>query len=587
MIRKLRMERWRAYEHAEIEFGEGTTFVVAANGIGKTSLLEAAKFALSGQAISGGSPVMLGEHDATVALTLDLGSDDLLVIERSVAAGQTIGEEPLVTRDGKKLSEKQLTAELRRVFDSTASFIAQNAFLCDSLRDTGVHDLRSLLTRAYQLDARRADAEQLQAAADAYEGEAKDLSRSIRSEARELGRLEGELDTAVAAEAEAQAALGAARATMQTASAARDEFTTHAAAVSRAVEWDARFDQVVAATEIEEKVPPTELAVRVLELVSSTEAVLARLQGEVAAVRARLDVVESAAEELHGAGADCPVCRRPLGDQERANAEAAHRAESDVLRGELDAIDVASTQSRLESFRALLRQVDGLGPRPDVPALEVALTDPHSEYDAALVALEQAVSTFEAAKARVEQLSSVVREAKSLEERSVLSERAWRRWALTIASATALVASIDDVLSNEVVPVQKLVEERWNGLFPDRPDLQFDLDGRQWRKVNGLELPLESFSAGEQTAARLLIQLAILTAATRVDFCWLDEPLEHLDPKTRRLVAGMLSDGRRATGLSQLVVTTYEEELAAQLAQTDESTKIEYVRAGPVAYQLD
>src|SRR5205085_12258753 len=105
--------------------------------------------------------------------------------------------------------------------------------------------------------------------------------------------------------------------------------------------------------------------------------------------------------------------------------------------------------------------------------------------------------------------------------------------------------------------------ERWNGLFPDRPDLQFDLDGRQWREVNGLQLPLESFSAGEQTAARLLMQLAILTAATRVDFCWLDEPLEHLDPKTRRLVAGMLSDGRRATGLSQLVVTTYEEELAA------------------------
>jgi hypothetical protein len=47
----------------------------------------------------------------------------------------------------------------------------------------------------------------------------------------------------------------------------------------------------------------------------------------------------------------------------------------------------------------------------------------------------------------------------------------------------------------------------------------------------------------------------------------------------------MLSHGRKATGLRQLVVTTYEEDLAAQLAAADEFTFIEYVRAGPASHQ--
>ena len=48
MIRKLTLANWRNYEDVEIELGTGTTFVVASNGLGKTSLVEAARFALFG-----------------------------------------------------------------------------------------------------------------------------------------------------------------------------------------------------------------------------------------------------------------------------------------------------------------------------------------------------------------------------------------------------------------------------------------------------------------------------------------------------------------------------------------------------------
>ncbi len=59
--------------------------------------------------------------------------------------------------------------------------------------------------------------------------------------------------------------------------------------------------------------------------------------------------------------------------------------------------------------------------------------------------------------------------------------------------------------------------------------------------------------------------------ATKADFCWFDEPLEHLDPDVRRRVANILSRATSGEGqLRQVVVTTYEEQLARHLRARDE-----------------
>jgi DNA repair exonuclease SbcCD ATPase subunit len=228
-----------------------------------------------------------------------------------------------------------------------------------------------------------------------------------------------------------------------------------------------------------------------------------------------------------------------------------------------------------------MRQVDGLGPRPEDPDPTDGVEEQSQEqFDQARIDLEQAAAVHNAAVARATQLAETLVEAYDAEARAAESVSAWRRWALTSAAAATLTDTIDEVLANEVEPLAMKVGERWNTLFADRPDLRFDLDGDLWREFRGHRLGIDAFSAGEQMAARLLMQLAILTSATRVKFCWIDEPLEHLDPKTRRLVAGMLSHGRDALGLRQLVVTTYEEELAQRLSEADETTTVQYVRAG-------
>ena len=46
MIRYLELRNWRAFNKVALHLSEGTTFVVAENGIGKTSLLRGAAWTL-------------------------------------------------------------------------------------------------------------------------------------------------------------------------------------------------------------------------------------------------------------------------------------------------------------------------------------------------------------------------------------------------------------------------------------------------------------------------------------------------------------------------------------------------------------
>lgn len=146
------------------------------------------------------------------------------------------------------------------------------------------------------------------------------------------------------------------------------------------------------------------------------------------------------------------------------------------------------------------------------------------------------------------------------------------------ATAAGIHQTVDELVGEHLDHIMAAVTERWNGLFSDRPNLQLAPDGSISRPTAGGELGFEAFSAGEQAAAGLLLRLIAAATVSGTGFCWIDEPLEHLDPATRRLVAGTLATGPRVTGLRQVLVTTYEEDLARRLSETTANTRIVYVR---------
>ena len=86
MIQRLELQNWRAYDRLDLELGPGATFVVASNGIGKTSLIMAAAWGIFGD-IAGvrGADEIRGEAEAaTVKVELRLPSGGVLGITRSV-----------------------------------------------------------------------------------------------------------------------------------------------------------------------------------------------------------------------------------------------------------------------------------------------------------------------------------------------------------------------------------------------------------------------------------------------------------------------------------------------------------------------
>src|SRR5918996_857897 len=86
MIRRFQLRNWRAYEALDLELGPGATFVVASNGIGKTSLIMGAGWGLFGDAIEvNAANEIRGDADsATVAIELRLASGVDAAITRAV-----------------------------------------------------------------------------------------------------------------------------------------------------------------------------------------------------------------------------------------------------------------------------------------------------------------------------------------------------------------------------------------------------------------------------------------------------------------------------------------------------------------------
>jgi hypothetical protein len=165
------------------------------------------------------------------------------------------------------------------------------------------------------------------------------------------------------------------------------------------------------------------------------------------------------------------------------------------------------------------------------------------------------------------------------EQRAIASEQAilaHRREAVTSVAAQTMRATADAILAERIDPLAAEVSHRWKRVFGERGSLQLRSDGHLVLVRGVHEIPFSQFSSGEKVVALLATRLLVLGASTRASFLWLDEPLEHLDPRNRRITASLMSAS--GSHVRQILVTTYEEALARRLASAT-SAQLRYVRA--------
>jgi DNA repair exonuclease SbcCD ATPase subunit len=591
VIRKLALTNWRNYEDVEIDLKDGTTFVVASNGVGKSSLVEAARFALFGLASAdAASPIRSGTDAAMARIELVLPTGQVLAVERIVKAKRSRSSAPLVVieLDGTPVDASGFEDVVRQAYGAESSFLARLTMPAAS-REMDVPTALGLeehLGQYFGVDG-------LQRAISVLDRDLKSVEKAIRqikvgnsASAKQLADL--------------QAAVDASRATVQSAAAehqraqvshdalrnATQELQAHAAWSTRRDQWLAQVDEVLGAVIAElgdQQVSRDDLEDRLQRASDDAAADIEQARIHIAVQRSRADIIRANQASLDSSEEDCPVCRRPLDEVTIAHAHRSNEAELMALETEIagaieNEISAIGRRDRIQALLRRWRAIPAFGPEPELSTTIQTVSD--GDLAAASEAVSLALDRLVAARTREADAERSLQAAREADDAMRQLEQLFAAEAEIRVALSATTATHDELLEHTIGPLASEVSQRWADLFPGRGPLSTRADATMTRTVNGHQLPFNAFSTGESIGAQIVLRLLVAQMATDADFCWFDEPLEHLDPDVRRQVANILA-GATSTdrNLRQVVVTTYEEPLARQLhARTPDTVSLLDVR---------
>ncbi|HEU0131182.1 MAG TPA: AAA family ATPase [Mycobacteriales bacterium] len=584
MIRRLQLRGWRSFEEQSLEVGPGVTFVLAENGVGKTSLIEAAAWGVYGD-LSGVDAVAarrIGTDDTSVEVDVELPDRRVLTIRRAIGVGREPSVE--VTLGGDAVDPQKVDAVLAEAFGASADFLARTTTVPSSAvtdERVGAFALHEHLCRVLGVDDLNRVADQLEQIHDENEAEAKGFRSASRRATADLAALTGQL----AAAEEELAALEEQRAGLRSdlehaeehlRQARRHAETTQRVAAARAAFEVARAaaEAVVPASTLDDVHSIDEL-VRVLEDAErSALTATDELRQALAGIAGRIESITGAAAELDTAAGDCPVCRRPMSDEDVLHARRSHEADLAALQQDRATRQarLGQTSQQLDAVRAVLRQALAVPSPPaqlpsggdlDVDTARAGVDEVRVRHDD----LSEEVAAARAMRTTLAERIAAERAAAGEQQASLHVHRkaAVSRMGALIARETA-----NRLLEERIDPLAAEVRSRWKRVFGDRGALQLGANGRLTLRRGVDDIPFEYLSSGEKVVALLAVRLLVLGSSTRASFLWLDEPLEHLDPRNRRLAASLMSAA--GTQVRQVLVTTYEEDLARQLARRKQAS---------------
>jgi DNA repair exonuclease SbcCD ATPase subunit len=580
MIQRLELRRWRAFDHVAIDFEPGTTFLVAPNAVGKTSLLLGLTWAVFGDDpnVDAKTCVRLGHDNAEAVVTIAVGENRQLVIARTVtAAGKTTVEYRDANRQIDEATAQQLLAD---EFGAPVEIAARLAVIRGAGRDQGELQLREHLYDAFGVSGLR----QAATWATKLHKEAVAARKKLRTASRAQLANRDQLATRASKLRVEIKELSARRAPLA------EAFTEAVQAQQTAAEWAVHDAEVVAQTSaIDEFLADiadrgiaaanlSEVAEALLTAITAVRGATDQAQMILDDARAQMFAARTALDLLKAHDPSCPTCARPFRGDELDRAIAAQTESLTLAQARIHAAIIelqrlADEEAQMNDLRSTVDELSESPVEPDTPR-------PTGDPDAAVVAAQEALRRHDEFAGRMtNERDAIVAQRDNNDElqAAYAAERvAWRREALLQAAASALVGTAERVAQEYIEPLSQQVRWRWKALFGE-DGLQLRPDGTIVRVIGDRELPWSQLSGGEQIWARLVASLLVLRSSTTLSFAWLDEPLEHLDPRARRIVATDLASATQSGRPAQLIVTTYEHTLARQLAEDVPDTQVRQI----------
>ncbi|MFD7155796.1 AAA family ATPase [Kribbella sp. NPDC059898] len=583
MISRVRLQNWKAFDSLDLQLFGGTTFLVARNGTGKTSLLESIAWALLGS-VSGidADKARRGDGPCRVTLDLELPSRGPVTVTRSMTAA-TKARKPrstveFHTADGSGTGDDDWAHLITATLGAPPGLLSRllvgsdDAIWREQDRPIGI-DLTTEVSRLLRLDVLTDVQRAARSEARASERQARE-AKKIDAEAIDAAQtalITAESEYEVAAERLRQVEVElAAREKRATIEQQRTEWKAGADAV-RARHNEAAAGVVRIAQQEGESLPSRQLTLTMVdEMGKRLRSQWDELVQSAARGRAMATVSAEQLRLLHP-GDDCPVCLRQLDASAAEKAAEGHRGEIRRLEREASVLEAqtASLGSHLEKLREF--RVTLSEPLPAPLAVTDEPADPASP-ELASYSDQRLAELLGDLQVRCEVLRDRLGVARSEEQRLQVQNRmfevavrSYRRQAYATVLGDTVDAVAGDLTSRGADPLVRLIRGHWKQL-PGGDSLTVSRDGTIQAARGDKTVDYHSLSGGEKAQSLLVYKVAALKALTTAPLMLLDEPLEHLDPRNRWTIGRMLTDLTSQSVLDQLLVTTYEESLARRLA---------------------
>ena len=588
MIHRLRLRNWRCYKELDLRLDPGTTFVVAPNGVGKTSLVYGLAWGVFGQhsSVDPADCIRAGARSAEVNVDFDLPDGRRLSISRTARRRGT----PTARYEvhGARLTENSALSLMEQAFGIDLPVAGRLSMMLGGghLASRDHLDLESHLHHAFGVAHLLNAVETAQSVAKEAAKARAAFRSTTRQQMENRAALEGEI-----AELEAQIThlrqRGAELEQVRAAAAAqRSLVERHLALAAQLKQYAQQRSDLLAAIEdlLGRPIAPDSRESVSSELrteLQNTERAIAEMTDGTVTARAVISAAEQAVRLLDRDDAVCPTCMQPLPSHQRTSAISAHRTQWEDAQEKVRLLEEGrgARQTHAQAVSRLLSRLEAL----QQPILDTEVGSiptraaADASYQQASAALDEHNQRLGGVQARLESLRAQIASDDQIRQEDGNLRLAYRREAAALAGANVLREAAEHVIQSRIEPLAREVRGRWKHLFTNN-GLTFRPDGSITRLRGDVELGWDTLSGGERTWARIVTHLIVMATTTSLPFAWFDEPLEHLDPQLRHAVAATLATATRGGSPQQLLVTTYEHGIAQQLADDTDGAAIIAIR---------
>lgn len=614
MITEVEMINWRAFEKRKFTFKPGLNFIMGSNGRGKTSILEAISYGLTGE------PSVVNDRDellrdpekpATVKLSFKVDGK-VYRIERTQQPGRA-GEAHLydpISRKSLAATHKGVTSKVEELTGVSADFLQRIIYMAEGdvfrfLKNPPGKAMNQQVQQVLGLT----QLDQFQEGIKLAEKELKNDMKGLK----ELQLRIENLDIAASQTLDGMIGyLDSQRNTlMEQVLNFQDELTRSKGQSQALMDLGEKIERNIPQLRTDPRIWEQAQQMPVSTSLDHAENDVQRQINEIqmwekdlSALAERKQNCQRILDLLSGTGREkedvaCPVCKKPMTQPERMSVIQETTSLILSIEADIETLQVKVKESK-ENLKKTQRSVEALreiyftiihgqaGILPEISINEMRAVVERSqdqprqlELIEKIEAIRKQVDDLEKARANFISVHNQLQERDFTRPGDILEALVQieiRLLALT-AAKEAVEATLADMRDGRLVSIYNQITAVWNNFMQHGQwHVRFDPEGSPLlAEESEREFGFSQFSGGEKTSLLVIIHTVIAHHFSKCKFLLVDEPLEHLDSINRRSLMRFFMAACHHQFFEQALITTYEESLVRKYI-SDEDVNILYIR---------